>query len=238
MVGSTDLRDAVPPDDSGRDAFERFRYQAHIAFRDCLNCAADQGVRAVICEHFEDLCIEGSDEVRFRQIKTRNPDYGLWRLVDLCSAGGAFRSLLRSHRALSRVTDARSFVYEAAVEGVLDRDDPICQLPPRGGTPDDALAKLVTKHMKPHTELRLAEAREFLGRVRVQPSPQRDSIVALNKELLASIGGDLPAAELAGIYEKVIELICQAMSGTRMPNWPAILFVDDAPEDQGSLIDS
>ncbi len=87
----------------------------------------------MICEHFEDLCIEESEEVRFRQIKTRNPDYGLWRLVDLCGASGALRSLLRSHREPSNVSDPRSFVYEAALEGVLDRNDPICQFPPKGG---------------------------------------------------------------------------------------------------------
>ena len=230
--------DALPPDDSGRDVFERFRYQAHIAFRDCLNCAAGQGVDAVVCEHFEDLCIEDSERIRFRQIKTRNPDYGLWRLADLCSESGALRSLLRCHRSLSSVDEDRSFIYEAALEGVLDRGDQICQFPPKGDGPDDALARRVIKHMKPHTELRLGEAREFLDRVRVQPSPQRDSIVALNKELLASVGGSLPAAELAAIYDRVIELICQAMSGTRMPNWPAILFVDDAGDDPRRLLEA
>jgi len=51
-----DIQDVIPPDDGGRDAFERFRYQAHVAFPSCLNCAGDQGVTAVICEHIEDVC--------------------------------------------------------------------------------------------------------------------------------------------------------------------------------------
>jgi hypothetical protein len=219
------FHNAVPPDDGGRDAFERFRYQAHVAFQDCLRCAAGEGVDAVICEHFEDLCVEASEVVALRQIKTRNLDYGLWRLADLCAERGAFRSLLRSHRSLKEVNDDREFLYEAVLEGALKRDDPICQFPPRGDVVDDTLAKWVIKEMKPHTELRLAEAREFLARVRILPAAQRDSIVALNRELLASAAGYLPAAELAKIYDDVIEVICQAMSGTRLPNWPEILFM-------------
>jgi Cap4, dsDNA endonuclease domain len=227
---SVDIQSVIPPDDAGRDAFERFRYQAHLTFPDCLNCVTQLGVTAVICEHFEDVCIEEEGQVRLRQIKTRNLDYGLWRLADLCSERGAFRSLLRSHRALSEIDDDRSFIYEVSLEGALERRDAICQFLPRGEGADDALARRVIKLMKPHTELRLAEAREVLRRVRIRPTPPRGSIVAINKELLASIGGDLPAAELSQIYDQVIEVICQAMSGTRLREWPAILFSgDDSP---------
>ena len=65
MVGNrTDL---TPPDDSGTDAFTRFRYQAHVAFRFCLRCYFDQGVTAVVAEHFEDVSTEAGGAPKIEQ---------------------------------------------------------------------------------------------------------------------------------------------------------------------------
>jgi len=232
-----DLSEVIPPDDGGRDAFERFRYQAHVAFPSCLVCGAAQGVTAVICEHIEDVCIEEDERVRFQQIKTRNPDYGLWRLRDLCAERGAFRSLLRTHRAVSDVEDDREFVYEAVLEGALERNDPIRQFPPEGdGVVDDDLARQVLKLMKGHTPLRLGEARQFLARIRILTSASRDSIAALNFQQLMGVAGDLPASELKEIYDRCIERISQAMSGTLLSEWPQILF--DADDSQQSSVEA
>lgn len=90
-----------PPDDSGTDAMTRFRYQAHVTFRFCLACYFEQGVIAVTPEHFEDVLVEATNELRFVQIKTRNPDRGPWKFRHLMDDGGALRSLLRTHRALA-----------------------------------------------------------------------------------------------------------------------------------------
>lgn len=194
-------------------------------------CGAGHGVTAVICEHIEDVCVEEDERIRFRQIKTRNPDYGLWRLQDLCSDRGAFRSLLRTHRALSEVEDDREFVYEAVLEGALERNDPIRQFPPEGEEVDDVLARHVVKLMKRHTPIGLPEARRFLARIRVTTAPSRDSISALNFQLLLGAAGDLPASELKEIYDRCIEGISQAMSGTLLPGWPQILFVAEGLND-------
>jgi Cap4-like dsDNA endonuclease family protein len=52
------LESAPQPDDSGADAFRRFRYQAHVAFQFCLACWTGDGVVAVCCERFEDVFVE------------------------------------------------------------------------------------------------------------------------------------------------------------------------------------
>lgn len=225
-----DLQEVIPPDSSGEDAFNRFRYQAHVAFPTCANCAGGHGVTSVICEHFEDVCVEEDGRVRFCQIKTRNPEYGLWRLADLCSERGAFRSLLRTHRALEGAEDEREFVYEVILEGTLEREDLIRQFPPAGSGFDDPLAKQVIKLMKPHTELRLAEARQFLERVQIRRSHPRDAIVAINLQVLMKAAPGLSAADLQSVYERTIETICQAMSGSRVQEWPAILFAAEQPD--------
>jgi hypothetical protein len=46
-----------------------------------------------------------------------------------------------------------------------------------------------------------------------------------------SLAGDLPAAELQLIYDRVIELICKAMSDTQLPDWPVILFAAEHRDD-------
>jgi hypothetical protein len=226
------IEQVIPPDDSGRDAFERFRYQAQVAFPVCVNCAVGHDVLAVTCEHIEDVCIEETARVRFCQIKTRNSDYGLWRLADLCGASGALRSLVRTHRALVDLHEEREVVYEMWLEGALKREDLIRRLPPGGPGTNDEVARAVVKHMKPHTELRLKEARAVLARTRVLLVPPREAVSALNVQILAKLAGGLPADELREIYERSLELICQAMSGTQVPGWPAVLFAAEQRESQ------
>src|ERR671919_692299 len=91
----------TPPDDTGSDTFRRFRYQAEVAFPFCLDTALIGNVISVIPEHLEDLAIEFADgSWRIIQIKTRDPGQAPWTLATLLGGdGGAFRSLLRTHRA-------------------------------------------------------------------------------------------------------------------------------------------
>ena len=89
------VSETPPPDDTGADTFRRFRYQAHVIFRFCLDCALVGNVTSVLPEYFEDVALElSSNSWRFAQIKTRNPDQGPWTLADLLKKkGGALRSL-------------------------------------------------------------------------------------------------------------------------------------------------
>jgi hypothetical protein len=56
--------------------------------------------------------------------------------------------------------------------------------------------------------------------------------------MLMKVGGSLPAAELEAIYARTIELICQAMAGDLIPDWPEILFRAETSEDARASVAS
>lgn len=214
------------PDDSGRDAYTRFRFQAHVAFPACLDCVTEGRVLAVVCEHIEDLLIEQSDVLRFTQIKTRNPDYGPWKFSDLCRVrGGALASILRTHRAIANLTDEREVVYEIRLEGVADRRDPLQQLLIGGEGANDAMARATVRALREATGISVAEARALLSRVRVRLVTLRESIEDENLRKLRALAGQLPANDLKAIYDRAIDLISTAMEGQLLADsWPAVLF--------------
>lgn len=224
-----EIGDVIPPDDSGRDAFSRFRYQAHAIFPACLGCATANGPTAIICEHIEDVCIEEPDRVVLRQIKTRNPDYGGWRLADLCGPSGALRSIVRAHRVVRDVDADRDIVYEIQLEGFLARGDLIRNLARAEPAPDDDVAKAIVKAFKQgNDKLSLKEAREIVARLVVFTAQLREAIVAANHRLLAALAGHLPANELSEIYDRAVDLICKAMEGSLAGDkWPHVLFAAD-----------
>jgi hypothetical protein len=190
------LSELVPPDDSGTDAITRFHYQAHVAFTFCLRCYFEEGVVAVTMEHFEDVLVEGTDDLRFVQIKTRNADQGPWKLRHLLDEGGALRSLLRTHRALGGFNDGRRIVYDIRLEGALARDDPIQRLTPSGEGPDDAMCQTCVDRLGCDTD----EATDLLGRAVVHaPEPSRELIEDHNLSDLRRAAGHLSANELKQI---------------------------------------
>lgn len=227
------------PDDSGADAFQRFRYQAHVAFPHCLSCASGNGVVRVTCEHIEDLVVEEQDRVRFVQIKTRNLDYGPWRFKDLCRPrGGALTSLLRTHRALKKLKDPRELLYEIRLEGALERGDDIRRLGPAGGGATEDMAKLMSKTIRKATPITLADARTVLARCTVRTEPQRELIEDRNLRSMRSLAGHLPAHDLKAIYDAAINLICTAMETMMLADqWPAVIFEpQDADEDRAARV--
>jgi hypothetical protein len=224
------LLDVTPPDDSGTDAFTRFRYQAHVAFRFCLRCYFGEGVTAVVAEHFEDVLVETGDELRFVQIKTRNPDRGPWKFRHLMDAGGALRSLLRTHRALSDFDDGRRVVYDIRLEGALERGDQINRLVPGGAGADDGMCETCARTL----EYDESEATAVLARVVVHAGePPREFIEDRNLSDLRRAAGHLSANELKEIYEAGIDLIEQAMRAELLADaWPiAILDLKTAEEE-------
>ena len=227
------------PDDSGSDAFRRFRFQAHVAFPFCLQGATGQDVTAVICEHFEDLMVEEPEALRFAQIKTRNLDYGPWRFKDLCRPNpGALVSLLRTHRAITGLEEQRRIIYEVRLEGVIDRRDPISKLLPGGEGADEQMARDLKKALKETHKLGIAEAREFLSRVLVRTVDTRETIAAKNLLALGALAGDRSVNELKRVYDHAIELICSAMEGKLgKDEWPTVLFeADDSDEERAARL--
>lgn len=142
---SADIESTDPPDASGSDAFERFRYQAHLAASVCLATASGEDVQSVVCEHFEDIAIGDSSGWRHIQVKTRNAELGPWKSTDLLKKpGGALSSLFRTYYALSELGEDESCRLEIWLEGVVGRDDDAKVLTGRP-VPEDAMANLVQR---------------------------------------------------------------------------------------------
>ena len=212
---------SVPPDDSGSDAFQRYAYQAHVAFWFCLNCYFAGAPVAIYCEHWEDLLIEYPDRLRFTQIKTRDPARGPWRYTHLLDEGGALRSLARTHQALESFGDTRQIEYDIRLEGAADGSDKeMARLFRDGGGATDGMSERCARRL----EIDEATARALLARVTVRPGqPPRELIAARNRDLLGIRAGHLPAGEIAAIYADTIELVKRAMEAGLLADWPAAI---------------
>jgi hypothetical protein len=211
---SDGISSIVPSDDSGSTTFERYCYQAHIAFPYCLDCALGGAVASVVPEHLEDVAVEFTDGWRFLQIKTRDLERGPWRIADLSCKGGALWSALRTHRALGL---CRGYL-EIHLEGVADRKDPIRWLIRADNVPIDVdLVSAVEKDLK----IDESECRALLARLRLIPShPGREFIQAQNLRMLGSQARHLPAATIEDIYDRILALIFTAMQARLLPkNW-------------------
>ncbi len=171
-VPSPGYESVFAPDDHGRDAFERFRYQAHVAFPFCLAAASDAGgIEAVACEHFEDVAALDAKGWRLMQIKTRNPDLGTWTLTDLLGDGGALRGLHRTFSALDEMGQAVGCRLEAWLEGSVARRDNARVLTEHLH-PDGAWEKTVAR-CKDRLMIDHEAAERFLTCVRIVDGVQR-----------------------------------------------------------------
>jgi hypothetical protein len=159
------------------------------------------------------------DELCFMAIKTRNPEYGPWRLRDLCITGGALRSLLRTHRAIEEIHDPRKVVLQARLEGPLRRGDAVQELsPPREGPASPQLVSDCA-HLLDEEETVIEP---FLERVQVVARmPPRDVIQEKNMSFLRSVAGGMSADGLLAVYEAAIALLEAAMSAELLDAaWP------------------
>lgn len=205
-----DPSQALPPNNSGSDTFERYYYQAHIAFPYCLNCALGGDVLSVVPEHFEDVALQFSAGWRFIQIKTRDLALAPWKLADLTARGGAFHSLLRTHKLLVDLPAT----LEVHVEGAIDRRDVLRSLLADDGRISPVAVELVKKPLSLTSEA----CSKFLERIRIYHShPSRDTIRAQNTRLLVNHAGHLPASLLDAIYDSFLTLICDAMQAQLLP---------------------
>jgi hypothetical protein len=206
-----------------------------VAFNFCLRCYFGQGVIAVILEHFEDVLVDGADEIRFVQIKTRNADLGPWKFRHLLGDGGALRSLHRTHHSLGTFSDGRRIVYDIRLEGALALNDPIRRLAPSGGRPDQVMSETCATRLG----CDVSEAVALLDRVVIHAlEPPRDLIEDRNLGDLRRAAGHLSANELRDIYRAAIALIDEAMRAAMLAElWPrAILDSVSAEETMRELI--
>lgn len=211
-----------PPDDTGRTTYERFRYQAHVAFRFCLEAATCGDVLAIVCEHFEDVAVERSDGWRLMQIKTRDAELGPWRLGDLLGQSGALRGLYRTHEALNDLNGgSHDCRLEARLEGALARGDQAEALTFQGdGATSDVIDRCAQR-----LEITAAEAADFLSKVTViDHEPPREVVAAVMRDLLRRAAPGLSGVQVDAIYQTVFSKIEDAMEGKLLADqFPAML---------------
>jgi len=229
----TSVTTTPPPDDSGSDAFQRYGYQAHVAFPFCLRCYfandVDEAVTAIYCEHWEDLLVEYTAKLRFVQIKTRDASRGPWKYRHLLDAGGALRSLLRTHRALAGLSEQRLIEYDIRLEGAVDSGDDIRRLLVGGDGANDGMCGQCADRLG----IDHPGAEALLARVTVWPNQApRGLIEAQNRELLRTVAGQLSANELKDIYDETIEIVKRAMGAELLADaWPMAIVEPTSAEE-------
>ena len=199
--------------DWGSDTLARYRYQAEVTLPYCVSALLrENDIVAVVPEHFEDIALETSTGWRFLQVKSRNPERGLWTLADLLAKKGALRSLYRTYL----LTDGEERSLEIVLEGAVKQKDEIGLL--RAG---EDRSELVPKVMEKLGAGRAA-AEDFLRRVTLnEGAPYRTDIHAANARLLHLHAPSLRQPELEALHEDLLEKIETAMRSERMgARWP------------------
>ncbi len=199
--------------DWGSDTLARYRYQAEVTLPYCVSALLrENDIVAVVPEHLEDIALETNTGWRFLQVKSRNPERGLWTLADLLANKGALRSLYRTYL----LTDGEERSLEIVLEGAVKQRDGIGLL--RVG---EDRSELVPKVMeKLGMDRTIAE--DFLRRVTLNESaPYRTDIHAANARLLHVHAPSLTQPELEALHEKLLERIEMAMRSERTgADWP------------------
>ena len=199
--------------DWGSDTLARFRYQAEVTLPYCLSVMSSQNdILAVVPEHLEDIALRTNDGWRFLQVKTRDPERGLWTASELFKKGGALRSLYRTYL----LTIREDHPLELLLEGAVKTNDLICMLYP--GEDRSQLEAMVVDKLRSSR----ASATDFLRRVTLNESmPHRSAIHATNALLLHELAPSLTQPELKALHNSFLAEIEKAMRCERLSAlWP------------------
>ena len=194
----------MPDRDWGSDTLARFRYQAEVTLPYCLAALlSEHEILAVIPEHLEDIALRTTTGWRFLQVKSRDPERGLWKASDLLAEnGGALRSLYRTYS----LTTGEDYPLELVLEGAVKTSDVITALRPhqdRSELVSLVMAKLNTSQ---------ASAEDFLRRVTLNESaPHRTAVHATNARLLHEHAPSLTYHELEALHSSFLDEIERAM---------------------------
>lgn len=196
--------DRKPDSDFGGQTYGRYRYQAHVAFQFCLDCALGGEVRRVASEHFSDLLVECNSGYRFIEIKTS--DEGSWTIRRLLKSG-AIDQLWKSFCA----NDNLDATFEAFLEGPASPKDILAEatcLPF-----PSAFASACTLHLKTmDSTAGLDVIARFISRLKIRLDlPTRQSIWNVNLALIARQLPELSGTEAMKIHEQIMRIVDKAM---------------------------
>ena len=190
--------------DVGSDTLARFRYQAEVTLPYCVSALVfENEIEAVVAEHLEDIALKTKTGWRFLQVKSRDPERGLWRAADLfAKKGGALRSLYRTYL----LTAGEDHSLELVLEGAVKTDDAIGDLRPNRDC--SQLVLMVMNKLNATEE----SAADFLRRVTLnETASYRGDIHATNARLLHQHAPSLTQPELEALHRVLLEEIEKAM---------------------------
>ena len=212
--GAEEAASVTSERDTGSDTLARFRYQAEVTLPFCVSALLSQNeIEAVVAEHLEDIAVKTTTGWRFLQVKSRNPERGLWRAADLfAKKGGALRSLYRTYC----LTAGEDHSLELVLEGAVKTRDPIGTL--RQGGDRTQLVPMATTKLKATP----ARVEDFLSRVTLNESASpRAHIHATNSRLLHQYAPSLTLPELEALHDALLVEIEKAMRCEPLnPFWP------------------
>lgn len=218
------LLESIPPDNTGSETVDRFRYQAQLAISYCLECACGGKVKSVILEHFEDIVVEYEDEWFFAQVKTRDEGQPYWRVS---TAVNGLKSLYRSFE----VTKHLSAKYALLLEGGIAGNDSLAELAPGGEPPSEKLKDSIKKALGISDK----DCAEFLSRTLVHAhQPPRATIDAYTKDLLGKSAEQVSQPELTAIKDRLTDELLAAMAEARLDS--AIPSFIQNPESLGQTV--
>ena len=204
----------MPDRDWGSDTLARFRYQAEVTLPYCVSALlSENDIVAVIPEYLEDIALKTKTGWRFLQVKSRDPERGLWTAADLfAKKGGALRSLHRTYLE----TEGEDYSLELVLEGAVRTDNAIGALRPHQDR--SALVPMVMDKLNATQ----ASAEDFLRRVTLdQSAPHRTDIHATNARLVHQHATSLTHPEVEALHGALLEEIEKAMRCERLGAlWP------------------
>lgn len=191
-------------DDTGSVTFDRYLFQAGVAFPHVLDCALGGQTVGVWMEHHEDLALEQTGAVRWRfiQIKTRDEDGRGWRFNELLKDG---ISHLRD--TYLRFPDEPA-QYELHIQGPIARDDLLDAFITRvQGRRDECIRKL-----QDELSLPADQARDFFEKLRIiRVKIGRAAIDDSCRVQLLRISTTTDAATIDGVFVRIRDRIIEAM---------------------------
>lgn len=200
--------------DHGSETIARFRYQAEVTLPFCVSALlGENDIVAVIPEYLEDIALETKTGWRFLQVKSRNPERGLWTASALfAKKSGALRSLYRTYL----LTRGQDHSLELVLEGAVKTGNEIGALRPQQDR--SPLVPMVMTKLRATRE----SAEDFLRRVTLNESAaHRTDIHATNARLLHQHAPSLTHPELEALHESLLNEIETRMQRQRLSAaWP------------------
>ncbi|MCS3632447.1 hypothetical protein GGP55_003064 [Salinibacter ruber] len=197
--------DGEPPDNTGSETLNRYRYQAEVAMQYCITCAAGGDVKSVFVEHFEDILVEFEYEWCFMQVKSKNQNQGKWTLK---RAKDGLKSLFR---AFENVGEESGHKFSLLIEGVISNSEDI--LPKLTPSKDGVITENDIQEVADVIGCDIDDCRKFVDRLNVRPNQTpRQNITSQNLAILADHSNNVNFDEVKSAYKTTVNKLVEAMS--------------------------